>query len=56
MTVANQLVQKIAHSRMQLVQLEQQLKDFQLTCKHDFIEETTHRICRKCHIVESYHY
>lgn len=56
MNEANRLVLDIAENRRQLHALERQLKQLQESCKHYFIDQTTHRICRHCQVVENYHY
>ncbi|MCG3089802.1 serine protease [Sporosarcina cyprini] len=56
MTTAEALLMEIMKGKHRLFQLEQQLREIQLQCQHDFQEEQTHRICRKCKRMESLHY
>lgn len=54
--MVDHLVEDIAKHRERLNVLEQQLKEIQRQCAHQFIEKVTYRICQKCKAVESYHY
>ena len=51
------LLNKIKQSKHQLEILETALKGLQKNCSHDYyIEEITHRMCRKCNYVDSLYY
>ncbi|MBB4826708.1 methionine aminopeptidase [Sporosarcina luteola] len=56
MTTAAALLQEIRKGKDQLVRLEQQLREIQQQCEHEFHEEQAYRLCRKCNWMESLHY
>lgn len=56
MNRAEKLLESITIQKREIMFLEEQLKEIQLQCTHDFRNENTYRVCNKCKLTESNHY
>lgn len=56
MIAVDQLTEEIAQLNSKLRIREQQLKDIQEQCTHDYVVNFMHQICRRCKHAESLHY